>query len=59
MRSEKSVKEVAIKSLELIRVYCKTLTASGYTSELSEIIEEEFQPIILECDRAIADLEEM
>ena len=55
--SEKDVKKVAIDSLNVIRIYCKTANVHAYDDKTLDILRSEFDPIVRQCERVIRELE--
>jgi len=58
MKNEKeTIKHNAIKALTVIKIYCETANASGYSNEILDILTAEFKPIVDQCERAIKKIE--
>lgn len=51
------MKKVAIEALNLVRLYCQTTEASGYTEYEMNLLRSEFEPILSECDKTIRQLQ--
>ena len=52
-----TAKNIALNALEVIKVYCLTMEASGYSYEELVLLRSEFEPILNECDKTIKKLE--
>ena len=56
MNDVEKVKKNAIDALNVIKIYCQTMGASGYSSKELQLLKSEFEPILNQCDRTIREL---